>query len=308
MKKALLFSGQGSQFVGMGKDLYDRYQAARDVFDAVDEALEIKLSAIIFDGTDEELTQTQNAQPALMALSQAVWAVLQKEVGLSITDFAYVAGHSLGEYSALCAAKALSLVDTAKLLRARGEAMALACAQNKGAMAAVIGLDADAVEKVAAKAGAYVANDNSVGQIVLSGTTEAIEKACALAQEAGAKRALPLKVAGAFHSPLMTSAAKTMAPLIQNAEFKTPLVPVIANVTAKPVQNVDEIKSLLVSQISGQVRWTETVRYLKAEGVEQALELGAGKVLAGLVKRTEPDVKVISIGDVIALDEFLKTL
>ena len=308
MLKALVFPGQGSQSVGMGKDLYDTFSVAKEVFQEVDDALSFKLSDVIFNGTAENLTATQNAQPALMAMSMAVWRVVQQEAGLKIKDFAYVAGHSLGEYSALCAAESLSLADTARLLQKRGLAMAKAAEKQKGLMAAIIGMDAASVQSLAKQTDTFVANDNSIGQIVISGSVENIEKACLKAKEMGAKRALPLNVAGAFHSPLMQSAAEEMKDVLKNVSFKTPVIPVVPNVLAESINDAAAIKELLYRQITGQVRWTETVQWLNSHGVEQIIEMGAGKVLNGLIKRTVPDMQVFSINDMLSLEEFEKTI
>ena len=308
MLKALVFPGQGSQSVGMGKALYDTFPVARELFEEIDDALNFKLSDIIFNGTAEDLTATQNAQPALMAMSMAVWRVVQQETNLKIADFAYTAGHSLGEYSALCAAESLSLADTARLLRTRGLAMAKAAEKQKGLMAAIIGMDADSVNVLAEKTNTFVANDNSIGQIVISGTVENIERACEEAKEMGARRALPLNVAGAFHSPLMQSAADEMKDVLNEVSFKKPVIPVISNVLAEPVSNTEQIKELLYRQITGQVRWTQTIQWLNEQGVDEMIEMGAGKVLNGLIKRTVPDVQVFSINDVLSLEEFKKTI
>ncbi|MBP5534938.1 MAG: ACP S-malonyltransferase [Alphaproteobacteria bacterium] len=307
MLKALVFPGQGSQSIGMGKDFYDTFPVAKEVFQEVDDALNFKLSDVIFNGKAEDLTATQNAQPALMAMSMAVWRLVQQETGLRIKDFAYAAGHSLGEYSALCAAESLSLADTARLLQKRGLAMAKAAQNQKGLMAAIIGMDADSVQSLAKQTDTFVANDNSIGQIVISGSVENIEKACLKAKEMGAKRALPLNVAGAFHSPLMQSAAEEMKTVLGAVSFKTPLIPIVPNVLAEPINNADLIKELLYKQITGQVRWTETVQYLNKQGVAEFIEAGAGKVLGGLIKRTVSDVQVFSINDILSLEEFKKT-
>ncbi len=304
MKKVCVFPGQGSQNIGMGQDLYDTFAVAKAVFDEVDDALDFKLSKLIFDGTAEELTQTENAQPALMAMSIAAWRVVSEQTGLKITDFDYAAGHSLGEYSALCAAQALPLSDTARLLRVRGLAMKRAAKVQKGAMAAILGLDIQTVQQVADDSSCFVANDNSVGQVVVSGPIAAVEKACEEAKKAGAKRAIMLNVAGAFHSPLMQPAADEMKAVLADAGFERPKIAVISNVLALPVEDPKQIKELLYRQITGQVRWTETVQYLSTQGVEFALELGAGKVLSGLIKKTAPDIATFNVTDVASLQEF----
>lgn len=304
MKKVCVFPGQGSQNIGMGQDLYDTFAVAKAVFDEVDDALDFKLSKLIFDGTAEELTQTENAQPALMAMSIAAWRVVSEQTGLKITDFDYAAGHSLGEYSALCAAQALPLSDTARLLRVRGLAMKRAAKVQKGAMAAILGLDIQTVQQVADDSSCFVANDNSVGQVVVSGPIAAVEKACEEAKKAGAKRAIMLNVAGAFHSPLMQPAADEMKAVLADAGFERPKIAVISNVLALPVEDPKQIKELLYRQITGQVRWTETVQYLSTQGVEFALELGAGKVLSGLIKKTASDIATFNVGDVASLQEF----
>ncbi len=309
MTKALVFPGQGSQSVGMGKDLYDAFAAARDVFQEVDDALNQKLSDLVFNGPMETLTETQNAQPALMAMSMAVVRVLQKEFEISLQGtFQYVAGHSLGEYSALCAAGALSVKDAAQLLRRRGEAMAGAGQQNPGAMAAVIGLAMDDVREVVAEAGCYVANDNSIGQVVISGTKETINNACTLATARGAKRALVLPVAGAFHSPLMQSAADEMKDVLLSTPMQNPVIPVVCNITAKAETDINVIKELLYEQITGSVHWTQSVQYMFEQGVDTLVEAGAGKVLTGLTKRIVPEMGAISLNSVLTLEEFSKSV
>lgn len=308
MPKGLIFPGQGSQSVGMGKDLYDSFSEAKEVFQEVDDALNFKLSDIVFNGKEEDLTATQNAQPALMTVSMAVWSVVQRQIGLKITDFVCAAGHSLGEYSALCAAGALSLADTARLLQKRGFAMAKAAQSQKGAMAAIIGLDVADVQKLADETKTFVANDNSIGQVVISGLEGHIENACLKAKEMGARMALPLNVSGAFHCPLMQSAADEMKQVLSEIDFKTPTIPVIANVLAKPISDAEQIKDLLYRQITGQVRWTETIKWMNSQKVDEVIEMGAGKVLSGLVKRIVPDMRVFSINDLTTLEEFKKTL
>lgn len=294
MSIAFTFPGQGSQAVGMGKDLADAYPEARAVFDEVDEALGQKLSDIIWNGPEETLTLTANAQPALMAVSIAAIRVMEAR-GLNLSDkVSYVAGHSLGEYSALCAAGMFSLADTARLLRTRGDAMQSAVAVGEGAMAAIIGLehaDVEAVCHEAASAGVcQIANDNGGGQLVISGSKAAVEKAAALATEKGAKRAIMLPVSAPFHSALMAPAADAMRHALAQVEKHNPVVPVIANVRAAPVTDAGEIADLLVSQVTGQVRWRETVEWLAANGVTSLYEIGAGKVLTGLARRIDKNV------------------
>lgn len=298
---AIVFPGQGSQKVGMGKDLFENFNVAREVFLEVDEILKTKLSNIMFEGPEADLTQTQNTQPALMAVSIALIRVLEKEFGKKITDLgALTAGHSLGEYSALCAAKAISLKDTAKLLQVRGNAMAKCGAKTQGAMAAIIGAEIDLIKEIVKLASnngeiCQIANDNSVGQIVISGSKNGIENAINIAKEKGVKRALPLPVSGAFHSELMQDAAKEMQEILSKTEVNKPVIPLIANVTALEVTNPVEIKELLVKQVTGSVRWRETMLNFEARGINKIIEIGSGKVLAGLVSRTCPNISAISI-------------
>lgn len=293
--KAFIFPGQGSQAVGMGKALAAAFASAREVFQEVDEALGQNLSKMMFEGPEADLTLTANAQPAIMASSMAVWCVLQKEVGMKITDAAYVAGHSLGEYSALCAAGVFSLADTAKLLRIRGEAMQAATPAGMGGMAAILGVDAEVLEQICVEAvkdgGVCVlANYNAPGQIVISGSAEAVVIACELAKQKGAKRALPLNVSAPFHSPLMQPAAEKMQAALAAVQANAPAVPVIANVMAQPVGDAEKIKELLVQQVTGSVRWSESVETLAKLGVTETIEMGTGKVLSGLVKRIHGDM------------------
>jgi len=311
MKKALLFPGQGSQVVGMGMEMATQYAAARDVFEEVDSALNEKLSAVIFHGPQNILTMTENAQPAIMATSIAVLRVLQKELGFSVADGAsFVAGHSLGEYSALCAAGALSLTDTARLLRVRGKAMQQAVPAGKGAMAALIGADFDVAAAIAAEAAqdevCCVANDNAAGQVVISGTKTAIERAIEIAKARGVKRAILLEVSAPFHCPLMAPAAGIMTEALSAATIKAPCVPVVANVTAKAESDPSSIRRLLVDQVTGVVRWRESIQYIKAQGVTQVVEIGAGKVLSGLVKRIEAEMEAIAVGLPGDLEAFTK--
>ncbi|MEC3860265.1 ACP S-malonyltransferase [Mesobacterium sp. TK19101] len=290
MSRAFLFPGQGAQTIGMGKDLADAYPAARAVFDEVDEALGERLSSLIWDGDIETLTLTANAQPALMATSMAVVRALEAE-GVGIEAAAYVAGHSLGEYSALTAAGALSLSDAARLLRTRGRAMQEAVPVGKGAMAALLGLDLGAVRKVAEEAAqgevCAAANDNDPGQVVVSGDKAAVERAVELAKAAGARRALLLPVSAPFHCSLMAPAAGVMAEALDDVDIHAPKVPLIANVRADAVSDPTVIRSLLVEQVTGSVRWRESVMAMAAKGVTEVWELGAGKALIGMVRRID---------------------
>ncbi|MEA2935856.1 MAG: [acyl-carrier-protein] S-malonyltransferase [Variibacter sp.] len=301
MTAAFIFPGQGSQSIGMGKALAENFPAARQVFAEVDEALGEKLSDVIWDGVADVLTRTENAQPALMAVSLAALRALEAEAGMDLArDARFVAGHSLGEYSALAAAGALSLADTARLLRLRGRTMQKAVPVGDGAMVAVLGLDLAAAEAVASEAAqgevCQVANDNGGGQVVLSGATAAIERAAKLAKERGAKRALMLPVSAPFHCALMQPAAGVMAKALKEVSIKAPAVPVVANVTARPVSDPGEIRTRLVEQVTGTVRWRESVAYMAGEGVTTFYELGAGKVLTGLVKRIAENATAVSVG------------
>jgi len=299
MSVAFTFPGQGSQSVGMGRELADTYPEARAVFNEVDEALGEKLSDIIWNGPEETLTLTANAQPALMAVSIAAFRVLEAR-GLDLrTKVAYVAGHSLGEYSALCAAGMFTVGDTARLLRIRGNAMQAAVPAGAGAMAAIIGLEHDDVLAVCSEAElvgpCQIANDNGGGQIVISGAKDAVEKAAALATERGAKRAIMLPVSAPFHSALMAPAADAMRQALADVAKSDPLVPVIANVRAAPVSDALEIAGLLVEQVTGQVRWRETVEWFAANDVTTLYEIGAGKVLTGLARRIDKTVTGIAL-------------
>ncbi len=312
MTVAFTFPGQGSQAVGMGKDLADNFAEARAVFEEVDEALGEKLSDVIFNGPEDKLTLTANAQPALMAVSLAVIRVLQAR-GLDLkSKVSYVAGHSLGEYSALCAAGTFSLADTARLLRIRGNAMQAAVPVGVGAMAAIIGLEhADVVavcEEASALGACQIANDNGGGQIVISGEKAPVEKAAELATAKGAKRAILLPVSAPFHSALMAPAADAMREALAGVAKANPVVPVIANVKAAPVTDADEIARLLVEQVTGQVRWRETVEWFAANNVTTLYEIGAGKVLTGLARRIDKSVNGIAVNNAADIDAALAAL
>jgi [acyl-carrier-protein] S-malonyltransferase len=302
----LVFPGQGSQTVGMGKALAEAFPASRQVFERVDAALGERLSKLVFEGPEADLTLTANAQPALMATSIAALGALESEAGFEVgRDAAFVAGHSLGEYSALCAAGALTLEDTARLLRLRGLAMQKAVPVGEGAMAAILGLDFAAVSAIAGEAardlyltGAIceAANDNGGGQVVISGTKAAVERAIELAKLRGAKRALLLPVSAPFHCHLMKPAADAMAEALKATRIARPLIPLVANVTASAVSDPEAIRANLVAQVTGTVRWRESVAYMSAQGVTRFVELGAGKVLAGLVKRIAEGAATVSVG------------
>ncbi|QFY59628.1 ACP S-malonyltransferase [Rhizobium grahamii] len=312
MSIAFTFPGQGSQAVGMGKDLAENYAEARAVFQEVDDALGEKLSETMFNGPEDKLTLTANAQPALMAVSMAVIRVLEaKGVDLK-AKVSYVAGHSLGEYSALCAAGTFSLADTARLLRIRGNAMQAAVPVGVGAMAAIIGLEhADVVavcEEASAVGSCQIANDNGGGQIVISGEKAAVEKGAAIATEKGAKRAILLPVSAPFHSSLMAPAAEAMREALAAVKKSNPVVPVIANVRAAPVTDADEIAKLLVEQVTGQVRWRETVEWFAANGATTLYEIGSGKVLTGLARRIDKTVNGIAVNTPADIDAAVAAL
>ncbi len=301
MRAAFVFPGQGSQMVGMGKALADNFAVARQVFEDVDAALSDKLSTIIFEGPADALTLTQNAQPALMAVSLAVIRVLESEAGLDLgRDAQFVAGHSLGEYSALAAAGAFGLADTARLLRTRGLAMQKAVPVGVGAMAALIGLEFDAAEAVAAEAAqgevCQAANDNGGAQVVVSGNKAAVERAVEIAKAKGAKRAMLLPVSAPFHCALMQPASEVMAEALANVPVNRPAVPVVANVLARPIEEPAEIVKALVAQVTGTVRWRESVAFMAGAGVTTFYEAGAGKVLSGLTRRIASGAAGIAIG------------
>lgn len=308
MTTALIFPGQGSQTIGMGKDLYDTFPAAKSVFDEVDDALGQSLSHLMFSGDEEILKQTQNAQPAIMAVGMAVIRVLESETGKKISDFADIcAGHSLGEYTALCAAKALTLGQTARLLQMRGTFMGQA---REGAMAAVLGLSADEITATLKtlkrnEGVCVVANDNCPGQIVISGDISAVQKMSDLLREKGAKRVLPLPVSGAFHSPLMGQAAEQMRTVLQGTEINKPVVPVVSNVTATFESHPEDIRKLLVKQITSPVRWRESLIFMEKRGVSHFVECGNGAVLSGMVKRTLPQLQTTTLNSVDTIRDFL---
>ena len=301
MSIAFVFPGQGSQAVGMGKALAENFAAARNVFDAVDEALGEKLTAIMWEGPADRLTLTENAQPALMAVSLAAMRVLESEAGVDIArDAAFVAGHSLGEYSALAAAGALSIPDTARLLRIRGRAMQAAVPVGAGAMAALLGLEFDAAAAVAAEAAqglvCQAANDNGGGQVVVSGDKAAVERAVEIAKGKGARRAMLLPVSAPFHCALMQPAAEAMAGALAEVAVKPPVVALVANVLARPIRDPAEIVKSLIAQVTGTVRWRESVAFMAGAGVDSFYEVGAGKVLSGLVKRIAEGATGTAVG------------
>lgn len=313
MSIAFIYPGQGSQAPGMGKALHDAFAAAREVFEEVDEALGEKLSRLIFEGPADDLTLTANAQPALMAVSLAAMRALDREFGVGAGKAAFVAGHSLGEYSALAAAGALTITDAAKLLRKRGVAMQAAVPVGEGAMAALIGkVDVALAEEIAAKGAeagvCVVANDNNVGNVVISGSKSGIDAALAYAKEKGA-RAIPLNVSAPFHSPLMQPAADAMAEALASAEIAPLSAPLVANVTARPVNEPATIRRLLVEQVTGRVRWRESVQWMADEGdVARFVEVGAGKQLSGMVKRNAPEAEALALNEPADLEAFAKTV
>jgi len=314
MKYTFVFPGQGSQFVGMGKDLAENFKSAKEVFQEVNDAISQDLFKLMIEGPESELTMTVNTQPALMANSMAVVRVLEKDFGVSLTDKAtYVAGHSLGEYSAACAAGVFSLSDTAKLLRARGQAMQQAVPLGVGGMAAVIGMsfkDVDALVEACCVNGAecVAANDNADGQVVLSGHLSAIEKAVEIASEFGAKRCIKLPVSAPFHSPLMAPAADVMRDALASVNANDAKVPLIANVLAMPITDSKDVIENLVKQVTGSVRWRESVTFMVENGITDVVELGAGKVLSGIVKRSYKEINAFSVGTPAEIEALAKDL
>ena len=312
-KRAFTFPGQGSQAVGMGKELSEAFAEAREVFAEVDDALGEKLSVTMFEGPDETLRLTENAQPALMAVSMAVVRVLAAR-GVSVAEHAaFVAGHSLGEYSALAAAQSLTVSDAARLLRTRGQAMQKAVPVGEGAMAAILGIEFETLRDIVGAAAldgvCEIANDNAPGQIVISGTKASVERAMELAKERGAKRALPLPVSAPFHCSLMAPAADVMRDALAEVALRAPVVPLVSNVVAGPISDPAEIRDSLVRQVTGMVRWTECVRWLTSDGgVTELAELGSGKVLAGLAKRIAPDTTAVSVSTPADIEAFVAAL
>ncbi|MEQ8335217.1 ACP S-malonyltransferase [Nisaea sp.] len=311
--RAFTFPGQGSQTVGMGKALADAYGEARAVFEQVDEALGESLSRLMFDGPEEELVLTRNAQPALMAVSLAVVRVLEAESGKSISDLAsYVAGHSLGEYSALAAARALDIADAAKLLRLRGDAMQSAVPVGEGAMAALLGVSLETAREIAAEGRAAgvcdIANDNADGQVVISGARAAVERAVAAAADKGARKSIMLPVSAPFHCGLMAPAADAMASALAITDLREPVVPLVANVLADKLEDPSAIRIRLVEQVTGMVRWRESVLWMAAHGVTDIVELGTGKVLTGMAKRIDRSLKGSAVGTPEEIAAFLESL
>jgi len=312
MARAFMFPGQGSQAVGMGKELSENFVEAREIFQEIDESLGQHLSKLMFSGDADELNMTANTQPALMAVSVAVMRVLEKQGGIDLGDHCeFVAGHSLGEYSALTAAGAFSVSDCAKLLKLRGEAMQRAVPVGVGSMAAILGLSFEEVDAIAQDASqgdesCEAANDNSVGQVVVSGHKAAVERAVALASEQGAKRAVILPVSAPFHSKLMAPAANEMRDALADAKIHVPIVPVVSNVTADAVSDPDTIRGLLVDQITGMVRWRESVLWIGEQGVSEMVELGTGKVLCGLVRRIDKEIATSNAGTPAEIEVLIK--
>lgn len=301
MARAFIFPGQGSQSVGMGRDLYAAFPEAKAVFEEIDESLGQNLSKLMFEGPEDELNLTENTQPALMAVSMAVVEVLKKQGGIDFGNAAaFVAGHSLGEYSALTAAESFTISDAAKLLKLRGQAMQKAVPVGVGSMAAVLGLSYEEVEQIANDAAGSdvcaAANDNSVGQVVVSGHKEAVARAIEIATERGAKKAVTLPVSAPFHCALMSPAAEAMEEALAKTDIKAPVIPVVANVTASATTDPDQIRKLLVQQVTGTVRWRESVLWMKDQGITEMVELGAGKVLCGLVRRIDRDIECANAG------------
>ena len=314
MARAFIFPGQGSQLVGMGQDLAENFAEAREVFEEIDESLSQNLSKMMFEGPEEDLNLTANTQPALMGVSVAVARILEKQGGINLAEScSFVAGHSLGEYSALTAAGAFALSDAAKLLKLRGEAMQRAVPVGQGSMAAILGLSFEEVDAIAQDASGNgeeveAANDNSVGQVVVSGHTGAVAKAVELASEQGAKRAVVLPVSAPFHSQLMAPAAAEMKEALADAAINAPIVPVVTNVTADAVSDPAQIRDLLVQQITGMVRWRESVLWMGENGIDEMIELGSGKILCGLVRRINKEIATSNAGTVEEIESLISKM
>ncbi len=313
MVSAFVFPGQGSQAPGMGQEIVDAFPVARQVLEEIDEALKQNLSRLIAHGPEDELTLTENAQPALMAVSVAILRVLEIEAGIDpVKTCAFVAGHSLGEYTALVAARALPMVDSARLLKARGRAMQDAVPVGAGAMAALLGADLDTAREIAEAASdgevCQPANDNAPGQVVLSGAKDAVDRAIEIAKDRGVKRAISLPVSAPFHSELMAPAAEIMRSALAKIRLKRPLVPLVANVTAEAVEDPDAIRALLVEQVTAMVRWRESVEFMRESGADTIVEIGAGRVLTGLTRRIDRDLTAISVSTPNDIDELVKAL
>jgi len=311
MTRAFIFPGQASQKVGMGQALAEAFPVAREVFQEVDDTLKQHLSKLMFEGPEEDLILTENAQPAIMAVSVAVFRVLEKEAGLNLADSVkFIAGHSLGEYSALAVAGTFTLSEAASLLKIRGQAMQKAVPVGEGAMAALLGLDLEDAVAVADEAGEVctVANDNAPGQVVVSGSKDAVERAVELAADRGAKRSILLPVSAPFHCSLMAPASDKMAEALANINMSPPVVPLVANVTAVPVQSPEDIQALLVEQVTARVRWREGILKMKEEGIDTLVEIGAGKVLSGMTKRIDRDIKSSNVGTPEDVEAFVKTI
>jgi [acyl-carrier-protein] S-malonyltransferase len=299
---AFVFPGQGAQFVGMGKDIFEAFPGAKTVFDTADNVLDLAISQLCFSGPEERLRQTINAQPAIVTLSLALLAIIQEKTDLTP---ALVAGHSLGEYTALAATGALSVAETIKLARKRGKLMQLAGQEKPGGMAAIIGLDDNALAEICREAGVYIANYNSPGQVAISGEKDKIETAMALATARGARKVVLLQVSGAFHTPLMGLAAQGLSLAIGSLALLTPAMPIVANTDARPVATPEAIKKELSLQLTHAVQWQKSVEYMCAQGIETFVEIGPGKVLTGLIKRIKPEANTVNIGDAGSLQEFL---